>query len=133
GPTLVEAVTFRMGGHSSSDDPTRYRDANLVGEWERRDPLPRFRTYLHTRGVLTEDHEKTWTDEIHAEIGAAIEAAEALPPAPLPRSRRPPRSGPLSCVASPCGRSGASLSPRSCRWPRWCSWCPPCSRPGNGR
>src|SRR5437773_6507522 len=39
GPTLVESVTFRIGGHSSSDDPTRYRSAELVEQWERRDPV----------------------------------------------------------------------------------------------
>src|SRR6185503_15031034 len=50
GPTLIEAVTFRMGGHSSSDDPTRYRDAGLLAEWERRDPIVRFRAHLSGRG-----------------------------------------------------------------------------------
>src|SRR5437773_4367184 len=52
GPTLIEAVTFRMGGHSSSDDPTRYREAELVGVWERRDPLARLRVWLESSGVL---------------------------------------------------------------------------------
>jgi pyruvate dehydrogenase E1 component alpha subunit/2-oxoisovalerate dehydrogenase E1 component alpha subunit len=79
GPTLVEAVTFRMGGHSSSDDPTRYRESELVSEWERRDPLKRFRAYLIGAGVLAESDDETWTAEINDEIGAAIKAAEALP------------------------------------------------------
>jgi pyruvate dehydrogenase E1 component subunit alpha len=83
GPTLIEAVTFRMGGHSSSDDPTRYRDANLVGEWERRDPVARFRAYLRGQGLLTEDDEKRWTDELNDEIGRAIQEAEAMPPPPI--------------------------------------------------
>src|SRR5262249_49666770 len=42
GPTFIESLTFRMGGHSSSDDPTRYRDAGLVETWEKRDPLLRY-------------------------------------------------------------------------------------------
>jgi pyruvate dehydrogenase E1 component alpha subunit len=80
GPTLIEAVTFRMGGHSSSDDPTRYREAGLVSEWERKDPLVRVRRHLEESGVLGPDDETRWTQEIQDEIGAAITAAEALPP-----------------------------------------------------
>src|SRR6185436_20180268 len=44
--------TFRMLGHSSSDDPTRYRDAAEVALWEKRDPLRRFTRFLERRGVL---------------------------------------------------------------------------------
>jgi pyruvate dehydrogenase E1 component alpha subunit/2-oxoisovalerate dehydrogenase E1 component alpha subunit len=80
GPTLIEAVTFRMGGHSSSDDPTRYRDAGLVGEWERRDPLTRLRHYMNAQHLLTDADEATWTEELNGEIGVAIQEAEALPP-----------------------------------------------------
>jgi pyruvate dehydrogenase E1 component alpha subunit/2-oxoisovalerate dehydrogenase E1 component alpha subunit len=83
GPTLVEAVTFRMGGHSSSDDPTRYRDAGLVAEWERRDPLTRFRTWLRAKGVVADGEEERWAEEINAEIGTAIQEAESLPPPPI--------------------------------------------------
>src|SRR5438876_351452 len=70
GLTMIEAVTFRMGGHSSSDDPTRYRDAGLVAEWERRDPIPRFRTYLSAMGVVSERDEAQWTREVQEAIGA---------------------------------------------------------------
>ena len=80
GPTLVEAVTFRMGGHSSSDDPTRYRDPALVAEWERRDPLSRFRTWLTAGRLLDAGEEERWTQELNAEIGVAIQEAESLPP-----------------------------------------------------
>ncbi len=83
GPTLVEAVTFRMGGHSSSDDPTRYRDAALVAEWERRDPLARFRTWLQAGRLLAEGEEARWTQEVNDEIGAALQEAESLPPPPI--------------------------------------------------
>jgi pyruvate dehydrogenase E1 component alpha subunit/2-oxoisovalerate dehydrogenase E1 component alpha subunit len=83
GPTLIEAVTFRMGGHSSSDDPTRYRDAALTAEWERRDPIVRFRAHLRSRGLVSEDDEKQWTQEIQDEISAAIQAAEAMSPPPI--------------------------------------------------
>jgi pyruvate dehydrogenase E1 component alpha subunit/2-oxoisovalerate dehydrogenase E1 component alpha subunit len=83
GPTLVEAVTFRMGGHSSSDDPTRYRDPQIVGDWEQRDPLTRLRAWLGATGVLAAGDEERWTKELNDEIGAAITAAEALPPPPI--------------------------------------------------
>jgi pyruvate dehydrogenase E1 component alpha subunit/2-oxoisovalerate dehydrogenase E1 component alpha subunit len=83
GSTLLEAVTFRMSGHSSSDDPTRYRDAALVAEWGRRDPVARFRVYLEAAGTLGPGDEERWTKELNDEIGAAITAAEALPPPPI--------------------------------------------------
>jgi len=83
GPTLVEAVTFRMGGHSSSDDPTRYRDAALVAYWEARDPLSRLRKWLTAGGVLAAADEERWTGELNDEIGAAITEAESLPPPPI--------------------------------------------------
>ena len=83
GPTLLEAVTFRMSGHSSSDDPSRYRDVALVAEWERRDPVARFRAYLTSSGTLQAGDEEQWTRELNDEIGAAITAAEALPPPPI--------------------------------------------------
>ena len=83
GPTLIEAVTFRMAGHSSSDDPSRYRDPALVAEWERRDPLARLRAWLTTDGRLAAGEEERWQEELNAEIGVAIQEAEALPPPPI--------------------------------------------------
>ncbi len=80
GPTFIEAVTFRMGGHSSSDDPTRYRDKELVAEWERQDPVNRLRAYLRAEGLLADGTEERWVEEGNAEITAAIAEAEALPP-----------------------------------------------------
>jgi len=83
GPTLIEAVTFRMGGHSSSDDPTRYRDAGLVPEWEKKDPVLRLRAYLKSTKTLKDGMEEAWQQEFQDEISAAITAAEALPPPPV--------------------------------------------------
>jgi pyruvate dehydrogenase E1 component alpha subunit/2-oxoisovalerate dehydrogenase E1 component alpha subunit len=79
GPTLIESVTFRMGGHSSSDDPTRYRDPELVKAWEKRDPVARFGAWLRGKGLLTDADVERWTAEIGEEISTAITAAEALP------------------------------------------------------
>ncbi len=83
GPTLVEAVTFRMGGHSSSDDPTRYREASLVTTWEQRDPLARLKVWLEREAMLKPEETDAWTAEANDEIGVAIREAEAHGPPPL--------------------------------------------------
>lgn len=54
GPTLIEAITYRMGPHTTSDDPTRYRSTDEVNEWRARDPIARYRTYLESVGVWSE-------------------------------------------------------------------------------
>ena len=54
GPVLVEAVTYRMEAHTTSDDPTRYRTADEVESWAHLDPIARYRTYLRAGGVLTD-------------------------------------------------------------------------------
>jgi pyruvate dehydrogenase E1 component alpha subunit len=50
GPTLIEAFTYRMGAHTTTDDPTRYRPAAEVESWRLRDPIARVRTYLTRTG-----------------------------------------------------------------------------------
>lgn len=54
GPTLIEAITYRMGPHTTSDDPTRYRSEQEVEHWRAFDPIDRYRTYLQSVGVWTE-------------------------------------------------------------------------------
>jgi pyruvate dehydrogenase E1 component alpha subunit len=54
GPTLIEAITYRMGPHTTSDDPTRYRSDAEVAHWVALDPIDRYRTYLQAIGVWTE-------------------------------------------------------------------------------
>lgn len=81
GPTLIEAVTFRMGAHSSSDDPSRYRTQEEVDTWAARDPLDRFRRYLRDGALLDDDAEAALERELGEEIAAAIAAVE---PAPAP-------------------------------------------------
>jgi pyruvate dehydrogenase E1 component alpha subunit len=80
GPSFVECVTYRLGPHSSSDDPSRYRDQAEVDAWLRRDPLPRLRRYLERAGLWSDDDERALEAELEAEIALAIEAAEAAPP-----------------------------------------------------
>ncbi len=52
GPTFIEAVTYRMGPHTTADDPTRYRDASEVAHWRERDPIARLDAYLRSTGTL---------------------------------------------------------------------------------
>ncbi len=80
GPTLIEAVTFRLEGHSSSDDPTRYRDEAVVAEWRARDPIARFRNFLELEGLVTEALDCDIQDEVKASVDAAIVVAEKAPP-----------------------------------------------------
>jgi pyruvate dehydrogenase E1 component alpha subunit len=51
GPTLIEAVTYRLGPHTTSDDPSRYRTQDEVDRWAARDPIPRYRAYLQGQGL----------------------------------------------------------------------------------
>jgi pyruvate dehydrogenase E1 component alpha subunit len=55
GPVLVEALTYRMGAHTTADDPTRYRAADEVAEWARRDPLARLEIHLRQADLLDDD------------------------------------------------------------------------------
>jgi pyruvate dehydrogenase E1 component alpha subunit/2-oxoisovalerate dehydrogenase E1 component alpha subunit len=83
GPTFVECVTYRMGAHSTSDDPTRYRSNDEVERWAKKDPLDRFERHLRKTGLLTDEIVKAAEPEIDAEIAAAIDDVEpAAPPPP---------------------------------------------------
>jgi 2-oxoisovalerate dehydrogenase E1 component subunit alpha len=54
GPTLIEAVTYRLGPHTTSDDPTRYRSQDELDHWQMLDPIPRYRAYLDSRGLWSQ-------------------------------------------------------------------------------
>jgi pyruvate dehydrogenase E1 component alpha subunit len=82
GATLIEARTYRRGSHSSSDDPSVYRDPAEPREWERRDPIDRYRKYLTAKAEFSEELDKRWQDEINEEIGDAIRYAEGIAPKP---------------------------------------------------
>jgi pyruvate dehydrogenase E1 component alpha subunit len=77
GPTLIEALTYRLSLHTTADDPTKYRDEAEVKAWEAREPLPRFRRYLEAKGALDPTVEAALETEVDAEIRAAVERAEA--------------------------------------------------------
>ena len=77
GPTLVEAVTYRLSLHTTADDPTKYRSEAEVKLWEAKEPLPRLRTYLETRGIVTDEVHAAIEAEVDAQIREVIERAEA--------------------------------------------------------
>ncbi|HEY2931288.1 MAG TPA: thiamine pyrophosphate-dependent dehydrogenase E1 component subunit alpha [Acidobacteriota bacterium] len=77
GPILIEAVTYRMGAHSSSDDPSRYRDESVTEQWKARDPLIRYRRYLRGLGLWNDELERLATHEMQEELAATIQSAEA--------------------------------------------------------
>ena len=80
GPSLVEALTYRHGGHSRAD-PAKYRPAGEVSEWLARDPLPAYRTALLARGVS-----EPVLDAIDARARAAVDkATEEAKAGPVPR------------------------------------------------
>ena len=79
GPTLIEALTYRVQGHSSSDDPSVYRDPKEPEIWEKRDPLNRMRNYLRHRGLWDEAWERDITERYNQEITDALAAADKLP------------------------------------------------------
>jgi pyruvate dehydrogenase E1 component alpha subunit len=71
GPTLIEAVTYRLMMHTTADDPKKYRPEDEVKLWWERDPIVRFRRYLEAKGVWN----GTMQAELEKEIGDAVEAA----------------------------------------------------------
>ncbi|MFW6051739.1 MAG: thiamine pyrophosphate-dependent dehydrogenase E1 component subunit alpha [Myxococcota bacterium] len=83
GPTLVEMITYRLGGHSTSDDPRAYRLEEELAAWQEADPLRRMRARLERLGVWDDDRERAWREEVEAEIRACVERAEAKPAPPL--------------------------------------------------
>jgi pyruvate dehydrogenase E1 component alpha subunit/2-oxoisovalerate dehydrogenase E1 component alpha subunit len=77
GPTLIEALTYRLVPHSTSDDPTRYRDEAEYQKWLKRDPVEIFRRHLKARGIWSEKWESSLQAELDAEVEVAIKEAEA--------------------------------------------------------
>ncbi|TDQ42261.1 pyruvate dehydrogenase (acetyl-transferring) E1 component subunit alpha [Aureibacillus halotolerans] len=80
GPTLIETITYRYGPHTmAGDDPTRYRTEDMDTEWEKRDPLVRFRKYLEDKGIWSEEDENKVIERAKEEIKEAIKKADQQP------------------------------------------------------
>ena len=83
GPTLIEAVTYRLGPHTTSDDPTIYRDDSEVKEWEKRDPIERFKKYLIDKGIWSEEEDKKQYEEYENYVGETFKKVEESGLVPL--------------------------------------------------
>ncbi len=77
GPVLIEAMTYRRGAHSTSDDPSRYRSEEEVADWEKKCPVLRLRLYLMSKGLWDEKQESELAAAISEEITKAIAAAKS--------------------------------------------------------
>lgn len=79
GPSLIETLTYRIGAHTTADDPTRYRDAAEIEAWQRKDPLARFQKFLLERDLLSEAEIERMLASIEEEINEAVTVAENTP------------------------------------------------------
>jgi pyruvate dehydrogenase E1 component alpha subunit len=79
GPSLVEALTYRIGPHTTADDPARYRDEAALAVWEERDPLLRVRRLLERSGAWTAHWQQTLEREASMTIETAVDWAESIP------------------------------------------------------
>jgi len=83
GPTLIEAVTYRLGDHTTADDASRYRSSEEVREWAARDPILRLRRYLEAAGLWDPSREEALAEETASWVDSQVKALEAMP-APEP-------------------------------------------------
>ncbi len=80
GPSLIETLTYRYGPHTmAGDDPTRYRTSDEDSDWEKKDPLVRFRKYLEAKNLWYEEKENEVMEKAKEEIKTAIKEADNTP------------------------------------------------------
>jgi pyruvate dehydrogenase E1 component alpha subunit/2-oxoisovalerate dehydrogenase E1 component alpha subunit len=80
GAAFLEMLTYRIGAHSSSDDPRVYRDEREVEEWRKKDPLERYRRWLISEGFWDERRDSELRSKLDGEIKTALTRAESAPP-----------------------------------------------------
>jgi len=81
-PSLIEAVMYRLGAHTTVDDPSAYRDDAEVEAWREKDPIPRMETFLKERGLLDDEEVAAIGQRARDEIAELVDAAEAVEPDP---------------------------------------------------
>ncbi len=80
GPTLIETLTYRYGPHTmAGDDPTRYRTEDLDTDWEKKDPIVRFRKFLENKDLWSKETEEKIVEEAKEDIKKAIKEADNTP------------------------------------------------------
>ena len=83
GATLIEAVSYRLGDHTTADDATRYRSHEEVNEAWKREPIKRLQTYLHEQGLWNEEEEQALQDQCKQEVEKAVQTYLSLPAQPV--------------------------------------------------
>jgi len=83
GPTLIEAYTYRLGAHTTADDPTVYRDEAEVEEWKEKDPIDRLRKYLIGRNLWDEEKDEQLKKDFEDEVRTTFEKVEKSGLVPL--------------------------------------------------
>jgi len=78
-PVLIEAMTYRLGAHSSSDDPSGYRSKEEEAKWQQHDPVKRFKLWMINKGWLTEKQDAELYDKYRKEVLAELKLAEKRP------------------------------------------------------
>lgn len=79
GPTFIEAVTYRLGPHTTADDPKRYRSDEEVMEWRKKDPIQRFKRYLINAGLWSDEKDRKLCETIEKTLLEEIERIEKIP------------------------------------------------------
>lgn len=77
GPTLIEAITYRMGPHTTSDNPKLYRSDDEVEQWKEKDPLKRLKNYLLNKGIITLQSDEALNQELQDHILEIFKQVEA--------------------------------------------------------
>jgi len=77
-PSFIEALTYRLGDHTTADDASRYRDAEEVETWKKRDPMIRMRTYLESRKLWDAKKQETAEKKAKEEVAAVVKRAEEI-------------------------------------------------------
>jgi pyruvate dehydrogenase E1 component alpha subunit len=84
GPTLIEAVTYRIGDHTTADDASRYRSPEIVEQWKKKDPIDRLIRYMISQGLWDEAYGQQTVAKARERVEAAVKEFEAIAP-PDPR------------------------------------------------
>ncbi|MFQ5863413.1 MAG: pyruvate dehydrogenase (acetyl-transferring) E1 component subunit alpha [Candidatus Brocadiales bacterium] len=80
GPTLIECITYRIAGHSTSDDDSRYRSRQEVKEWQKKDPLDRLEKYMRKNKIFTDEYKQSIIQKSKKRVEKAVEDYEKVPP-----------------------------------------------------
>jgi pyruvate dehydrogenase E1 component alpha subunit len=80
GPTLIEAVTYRLGDHTTADDASRYRSKEEVEQWKKKNPIDRLKQYMVSKGLWDESYGLKTVAQAREQVEAAVKELEAIAP-----------------------------------------------------